>query len=444
VWEVIPVKQSKAYRSISVKQVDVEKVLCGRAGSSVEAGLDIGKKWVWVVIRFRDGTYQRPWRVSNPAELSLLAEVLKQIGQRVKLTVAMESSGTYGDALRAALGRADLCVHRVSSKASHDWAESFDGVPSQHDGKDAGVVAELCAMGKSVAWPLRCASAVEQEMGYWVDQLDGAHRVQQVWVGRLESRLSRHWPEACGELKLSSPTLLKALKRWGGPAALGADAEAASTLQRLCRGKLEEGRIDRLVQSARGSMGLAMGEWDQRRMQGDGPEPGGAFQRDAAGRTAHQQAWQVVAAAVPLLRGVALRLPRAGGQTVVRPEEGPRRRGRAAWVGGGDAQAAAGVVVGGPGRSVRRGASVPQHRQRVNGNGNGNGTSKEVKRRVRHPSGITVRRPPSLRGIAPEQSERPTKSRGAADRFLGKISHAADSMARPIVWSARAHPRQQL
>jgi transposase len=235
----------------------------------VEAGLDIGKKWVWVVIRFRDGTYLRPWRVSNPQELSLLAEVLKQMGQRVKLTVAMESSGTYGDALRLALSRAELCVHRVSSKASHDWAESFDGVPSQHDGKDAGVVAELCAMGKSVAWPMRCPSAVEQEMGYWVDQLDGAHRVQQVWVGRLESRLSRHWPEVCGELKLSSPTLLKTLSRWGGPAALGADPEGASTLQRLSRGRLDEGRIDRLVQSARESMGLAMSEWDERRMRED-------------------------------------------------------------------------------------------------------------------------------------------------------------------------------
>ncbi len=154
--------QSKAYRSISVKQVDVERVLCGREGSCVEAGLDIGKKWVWVVIRFRDGTYLRPWRVSNPRELSLLCGLLKEMSQRVKLTVGMESSGTYGDALRAALGRSGLCVHRVSSKASHDWSESFDGVPSQHDGKDAGVVAELCAMGKGVAWALRCPSELEQ------------------------------------------------------------------------------------------------------------------------------------------------------------------------------------------------------------------------------------------------------------------------------------------
>ena len=47
------------------------------------------------------------------------------------------------------------------------------------------------------------------------------------------------------------------------------------------------------------------------------------------------------------------------------------------------------------------------------------------------------------RGIAPERSERPTKSRGAVNRFLGQISHEADSMARQVV-RARAHSRQQL
>ena len=48
--------------------------------------------------------------------------------------VSMESTGTYGDALRAALAAAGLEVHRVGGKAAHDYAEVFDGVPSQHPG----------------------------------------------------------------------------------------------------------------------------------------------------------------------------------------------------------------------------------------------------------------------------------------------------------------------
>ena len=69
-----------------------------------------------------------------------------------KLVVAMESSGTYTDALRQALFDAKVAVWRVSNKASHDYAEIFDGVPSQHDGKDAAVVAELAGLGKAQPW----------------------------------------------------------------------------------------------------------------------------------------------------------------------------------------------------------------------------------------------------------------------------------------------------
>ncbi len=269
VWEVIPVNKSKAYRSISVKQVDVEKILADHLHQPVEAGLDIGKQSIWTVIRFRDGSYLRPWRAANPAEVNLLVGLLKQVSQQAKLTVAMESSGTYGDALRQALSNAGLNVHRVSSKASHDWSEVFDGVPSQHDGKDAAVVAELCAMGKSVPWRFEPQGELEQQMHYWVDQLDAAHRLQQVWIGRLESRLVRHWPEVCVVLKLSSPTLLKALKQWASPTALAGDPQAAARLRRFSHAMLEDQTIDRLINEARQSVGVAMGRWEQRRMRED-------------------------------------------------------------------------------------------------------------------------------------------------------------------------------
>jgi transposase len=269
VQEVIPVKQSKAYRSSSVKSVEVEKVLAPRGGQSVEVGLDIGKASIWAVVRFRDGTYLRPWRCANPSELSVMVELLTRMSRQVKLTVAMESSGTYGDPLRQALTDAGVKVHRVSSKATHDWAEAFDGVPSQHDGKDAAVVAELCAMGKSVAWPFKVQEELEQEMAYWVDQLDTSHRLHQLWCGRLESRLARHWPEAADVLRVSSRTLLKALLKWSSPAALGADPQAAATLRRLSYRCLKDPLIDRLVRDARSSMGVRTTSWDQRRIQED-------------------------------------------------------------------------------------------------------------------------------------------------------------------------------
>lgn len=272
--EVIPVNKSKAYRSVSVKQVELEKVLSAQQpaqGESLDVGLDIGKRWIWAVVRCRrDGTYFRPWRAANPWEIGLLVGLLVKMARRVKqLTVAMESSGTYGDPLRAALTDAGLDVRRVSAKASHDWSEAFDGVPSQHDGKDAAVVAELCAMGKSAAWPFAQGTELEQEMAYWVDRLDAAHRMHQLWCGRLESRLARHWPEVGGVLDLSSATLLKALLRWAGPAALGADPLAPQILQRLSYRRLEDQTIDRLVHEARASVGVGLTAWDERRMRAD-------------------------------------------------------------------------------------------------------------------------------------------------------------------------------
>ncbi len=64
------------------------------------------------------------------------------------LCVGMESTGTYGEAVRRALTVAGLTVQRISGKAASDYKEIFDGVPSQHDGKDAAIIAELAAYGK--------------------------------------------------------------------------------------------------------------------------------------------------------------------------------------------------------------------------------------------------------------------------------------------------------
>jgi transposase len=91
--------------------------------------------------------------VAYPEQLPDLLALLRQLGQEQAVTVALEPSGTYGDPLRQALTDAGLSVLRVSPKAAHDYAEVFDGVPSQHDGKDAAVVAELAALGKAASWP---------------------------------------------------------------------------------------------------------------------------------------------------------------------------------------------------------------------------------------------------------------------------------------------------
>ena len=226
----------KAYRATDVNDVNWDQLARGREGMGISLGVDVGKCSLWPVCRWADGRFERPWRVKNPQEVPTLIALVKQMSVGRKLMVAMESSGTYGDALRQALADNKIEVQRVSGKAAHDYAEVFDGVPSQHDGKDGAVIAELAALGKARPWDYQPSEAWDQELVYWVEWMVAHRQILTIWQGRLEGLLGRHWPEATEVLKLSSVTLLQALSRYGDPKALAADPEAAAAAGQLGSG----------------------------------------------------------------------------------------------------------------------------------------------------------------------------------------------------------------
>jgi len=259
--------RSRAYRATMVKRVNWEALGSGHDGQAVQLGMDIGKEEVLAVLRWDDGHFERPWLVKNPEETAELIDLLKRVEMGRVLRLAMEPTGTYGDVLRQAIADAGWRLDRVSTKASHDYAEVFDGVPSQHDGKDAAVVAELAALGKSREWPYESPSATDQEMAYWVDWMDAQQRQYVMWLGRLEGLIARHWPESRKWLTLSSGTLLRALHHYGSPAALGADREAAARLSRWGGPYLKAATIRGLIESARSTVGVRQGEIDLHRMQ---------------------------------------------------------------------------------------------------------------------------------------------------------------------------------
>ncbi len=84
-------------------------------------------------------------------------------------------------------------------------------MPSQHDGTDAAVVAELVALGKGREWPFTAGNAWEQEVRYWVSRRVVQTRQWQMWAGRLEGLLMRHGPELSEQRRLTSATLLQAV-----------------------------------------------------------------------------------------------------------------------------------------------------------------------------------------------------------------------------------------
>jgi transposase len=257
----------EAYRAVDVKRVWVESLVADRPCEAVTVGLDIAKSEFMAVLRWSDGSFERPWRAENSEEIPDVVQRLQKLAEGRLLTVAMESTGTYGDALRQALTDARLAVHRVSGKAVHDYAEIFDGVPSQHDGKDAAIVAELAALGKSSSWPYEPPAEMNEEIIYWVDRLDVHQRIVMLWLCRLEALLARHWPEATRYLELNSKTLLRVLAEYGGPAALAGDPRAAERLQRWGGRFLKREKIERFLEVAASSVGVRQTAVDVRRMQ---------------------------------------------------------------------------------------------------------------------------------------------------------------------------------
>jgi transposase len=260
--------KSKAYSALAVNHVVAEQLLQTRQGQDVVVGIDVGKFHLLAVPRWGGQDFGRPWRVENPRQIPDLVALLVRFAQGRRLRVALEPSGTYGDVLRQALSDKGIEVLRVSPKAAHDYAEIFDGVPSQHDGKDACVVAELAALGKASAWPYQARPLWEQELDYWVDWHDAQRGLLSLWSGRLEGLLARHWPEATRVLKVTSATLLRALVHYGGPQAVAADAQQAQERLAGWGGRLlHPDKVRDLLQAAKSSVGVRQGAVETRRLQ---------------------------------------------------------------------------------------------------------------------------------------------------------------------------------
>ena len=259
--------RKRAYRATAVKDVKVLEVIPRLAEGRVVVGLDISKGEVLAVVRDSAGHFERPWKAKQPSEVRALVELIGGLTRQRPVTVAMEPTGTYGDALRQALTDAGLTVHRVGGKAASDYAEVFDGVPSAHDGKDAAVVAELAAIGKSRAWPMPEPSSWDAKVEGQVQWMDTQQAILQLWQGRLEGLLARHWPELTTIVPLKSVTLMRMLMHYGSPAAVARDPGAAKQIAAWGGYYLKPVKVERLVESAKTTIGVRMTEEDAKLLQ---------------------------------------------------------------------------------------------------------------------------------------------------------------------------------
>lgn len=248
--------KKRAFRSRDVQSVCIEDFKAKLLELGGTIGVDVSKDEFVVCLRYGDETFERPWKTHSTKELRLFVDLLKQLNQLRTVRIGMESTGTYGDGLRQALTDAGLDVRRVSNTACKNYAETFDGVPSQHDAKDAAIIAELVAIGKSKPWPWEVTSSKMQSLECSVQWLAVQQETEQCWIGRLEGWLGRHWPELTKLLDLGSPTLLRLLLEYGDPAALDRDPQAKQKLARWGRSFLRPEKIEAVLESARQTVGV--------------------------------------------------------------------------------------------------------------------------------------------------------------------------------------------
>ena len=74
VQQVIPVAKSKPHSSVSVKSVEVAVLAAKHPAQACVLGIDVAKFELMAVLRWADGSFQRPWRIVNLGEVGLLVE----------------------------------------------------------------------------------------------------------------------------------------------------------------------------------------------------------------------------------------------------------------------------------------------------------------------------------------------------------------------------------
>jgi transposase len=159
--------------------------------------------------------------------------------------------------MRHALLEQGIDVVRVSPKRTHDAAEVYDGVPSRHDAKAAAIVAKLHLDGASEAWLQR--SDHERRLHAKLRTLSVYAKEYKRNRDRLESLLSRHWPEVTEELALGSATLLEVLRAFGGPQGVAEQSAQARRLMKATGGRfLEPEKVERVLDHARYTVGVPM------------------------------------------------------------------------------------------------------------------------------------------------------------------------------------------
>jgi len=256
----------RKYRSTAFDKVDWLELKAKTDGQEVVFAVDVAKEDFVAAVMKGDREVLATVKWQHPQQSRALVETVYSHFAGTGLKVAMEPTGTYGDAVQGLFREAGVDVYRVIPKRVHDAAEIFDGVPSLHDAKAAYLIGRLHLDGVSERW--QGLSPERREMKALQGLMTHYKRQLQQSRGRLEALLARHWPELPQLVALDSATLLHLVGQYGSPAQVCAHrAEARELIRRVGGNGLKAAKCEQILDSAASTVGLACVEAERELLQ---------------------------------------------------------------------------------------------------------------------------------------------------------------------------------
>jgi transposase len=252
------------YRTKKINAIDWIQMKEQLQGSAVVFAIDVAKEKQYALLANADSSVSELLSWNHPEQTREVLTHLENLA--CPLTVVMESTGTYGDALRYQFRYSGFEVNQISAKRVSDARELYDGVPSLHDAKSATVIMRLHRDGLSTPW--RESNDTERELDALRREYDLHQSQYQRNKNRLEAYLSRHWPEVLPLLPLDSVTLESLLIEYGSPEQIAKNTEEASKNMRLWgKSQLKDEKIAVVIQSAVNTLGQPCIEAERRYLQ---------------------------------------------------------------------------------------------------------------------------------------------------------------------------------
>ena len=254
----------RTYRTKNVNKINWTEFKEQLSGKSTVFALDVAKTKQYALLTIDDASVSEGGWWNHPEQTPELLKGLEELGCAVD--IVMESTSTYGDALRYQFRQTGFEIYQINAKRVHDAREIYDGVPSMHDAKSAMVITRLHR---------------EQLTQLWVELTDEERRLDalrreydlhqsqyQRNQNRLEAYLSNHWPKVDKLLALHSVTLESLLIEYGSPAQIAADAfSAAKKMRTWGRSMLSGEKIADVIKSTRQTLGQPCLESERQYLQ---------------------------------------------------------------------------------------------------------------------------------------------------------------------------------